>query len=972
MSDTSLNSNLISNSNEAERIAALYRYEILDTAPEEAFDRLTSLVAQILNVPIALITLVDSDRVWVKSGFGTDITQTSRIPGFCSTALNYPSIYSVPDTLENADTKSHPMVTGEMGIRFYAAAPMRNSAGFALGVLCIMGRQPRQLSAQDENYLVHFAALAMNLIESRLNETRLRESEERYRSLVEFSPFGIYVQVGGKMVYVNPTAARLYGSENASELIGRKTGSFIHPDYRAALSEQINRDAEQMVFENIYETKILLKNGKTIDIELAGFTTSYQGKLARQGIIKDITERKQAEILLNGQKHILEMIATGQPLRPILEAITRFIEQQSVSVLCSILLLDTEGKHLRHGAAPSLPKEFSEAIDGIAIGPKVGSCGTAAFLGQPIIVTDIATDPLWDDYRILALSHNLRACWSIPIFSTSGQTLGTFAMYYREAKEPDLRDWQLLNAAVYLAGIAIERHQGAEMLFAEKERMDVTLQAVGDGIITMDANLKIILFNPAAAELTGWGQAEALGQEITALVKLLDPKTRHPIPDPPARVLETGRPDDSSTAVVLRSRQGNEHWISYNAAPIHDNAGQLSGVVLALRDVTERQRLADEMLKASKLESMSILAGGIAHDFNNILMAVLGNLGLAQTYAQNHPKLHRQLEEAEKAALQAKNLTRQLLTFSKGGAPIKQTARLTEILRDTTQFALTGSNVQAQFNLLPDLWPVEVDRGQLSQVVQNLVINAVQAMPNGGKIFVNAENFHLTGQELPLPAGRYLLISISDQGYGIEPAHLPRIFDPYFTTKEQGSGLGLAICFSIIRQHGGLITVNSEPGQGTTFQIYLPASSHALPAQISQKSDNMISGQGRVLVMDDEPSIRYVVRAVLLQLGYEVEVTADGAAAIEAYREAMNQGQPFDVVLMDLTVRGGMGGKEAVRVIRQLDPMAKVIASSGYSAELDLSRYQEYGFVNVVGKPYSIEELGQIVQTTLQTDYFQQ
>jgi len=386
------------------------------------------------------------------------------------------------------------------------------------------------------------------------------------------------------------------------------------------------------------------------------------------------------------------------------------------------------------------------------------------------------------------------------------------------------------------------------------------------------------------------------------------------------------------------------------------------GAVLVFRDITEKTILEREMMKSQKLESLGILAGGIAHDFNNILTSILGNVSLAKLSIEHDETVFQMLGEAEKAALQAKGLTQQLLTFSKGGAPIKETASITDLLKDTIEFALRGSGIQCSYSLSPDLYSVKIDRGQISQVISNLVINAKQAMPSGGEIKINASNMLIPKQQsLPLKRGKYILIIIEDEGLGIPPAHLSKIFDPYFTTKQAGSGLGLAVTYSVIKKHGGHITVESEVGKGTRFSVYIPASDKVVTRnKIVENSEYY--GTEKVLVMDDEESVRKITQGILEKLGYTVVVASEGKQAIELFNRAKKGGDPFDLVIMDLTIHGGMGGKETIKKIREFDPGIKALVASGYSTDPVLSDYLNYGFDGVLIKPFRLKELGEALQ----------
>jgi CheY-like chemotaxis protein len=352
-----------------------------------------------------------------------------------------------------------------------------------------------------------------------------------------------------------------------------------------------------------------------------------------------------------------------------------------------------------------------------------------------------------------------------------------------------------------------------------------------------------------------------------------------------------------------------------------------------------------------------VLAGGIAHDFNNLLTGILGNISMAKIITASDSKALKRLDEAEKAVWRARDLTQQLMTFAKGGAPVKNTASMEQIVMDSASLVLRGSNVRCEFAVQEGVWPVEVDEGQMNQAINNLIINADQSMPDGGIIEVAIENLTIAfGNEMSLKEGRYVKITIRDHGTGIPEQHLHRIFDPYFTTKQKGSGLGLASVYSIIRNHDGHVGVESEAGAGTTFRIYIPASENRLP-ELMETKGVIHGGSGRILVMDDEEIIREVAADILGHLGYSPVACCDGSEAIELYRQAISTKGPFAAVIMDLTIPGGMGGREAAARILEIDPGALLIVSSGYSIDPVIANFRQYGLSGVVSKPFDAEGL---------------
>ncbi len=532
----------------------------------------------------------------------------------------------------------------------------------------------------------------------------------------------------------------------------------------------------------------------------------------------------------------------------------------------------------------------------------------------------------------------------------------------REELEKRVRE---RTAALSMAnkGLALEidERKSAEYdLASEKERLTVTLRSIGDGVITTDIDSRVVLLNKVAEELTGWQQSDAAGKPLSEVFHIICRHTGDSCENPVEILLRDGKIHNLPEGTILVSRDGSERLIADSCAAIRDMNSNIIGAVLVFRDESERRKMQEEALKSEKLKSVGVLAGGIAHDFNNILAAILGNISLVklQVDQESDAKTWKLLEGAEKASLRARSLTQQLLTFSKGGDPVKKLESISEIIKDSAEFILSGGKVFCEYTIEEDLWPVNIDAGQISQVIQNIIINAMHAMPGGGRIDIACTNFSNEERRIPsLQDGSYVRISIKDQGEGIPKELLDRIFDPYFTTKEEGSGLGLTLTHSIVSKHHGHIEVETGP-RGTDFIIFLPA----MPGRkIEEKSARVkiVNGhtRARVLIMDDEVMVREIAKDLLVHLGFEVTTAINGEEAVYLYQSMRDSGKPFDVVIMDLTIPGGMGGKDTMRKLQEIDPGVMGIVSSGYSNDPVMAEYEKYGFAGMVHKPFEVDEL---------------
>ena len=419
----------------------------------------------------------------------------------------------------------------------------------------------------------------------------------------------------------------------------------------------------------------------------------------------------------------------------------------------------------------------------------------------------------------------------------------------------------------------------------------------------------------------------------------------------------------------LTKKDGKEVRVAVSTLARIDSGGGEGGIgtiFIAFYDLTERLKAENELVRSRKLESLGVLAGGIAHDFNNLLMSIMGNLSLSREELGSNNPISHYLAESIACCDQAKQLSQQLLTFSRGGRPVKEVASLPHIIYEMTRLSLSGSPVRCEFSIDDDLRLVEIDGGQIGQVINNLIRNAIQAMPEGGKIDIKAENHTVSDSDnIPgLSPGQYVKITFRDRGRGIPDEDADKIFDPYFTTRPDGSGLGLATAYSIVNNHDGLISFQSTRGQGTSFYVFLPATDQTLsPPEIIPKE--ITSGTGRILIMDDDNRVRKVLGKLVKHLGYEVELVRDGREAIACYRRAREEGASFDAVILDLTIADGMGGKETIGKLRDIDPAVRAIVSSGYSNDPVMASCRDFGFSGVIAKPFSVQKLGQTLHQVL-------
>jgi len=557
-----------------------------------------------------------------------------------------------------------------------------------------------------------------------------------------------------------------------------------------------------------------------------------------------------------------------------------------------------------------------------------------------------------------ASKAGLKAGFGVPIMA-DGEVLAVMLFFARKRRQDEADLTAIVGAVGASLGTLVRRRRAEHSLYSERDRLAVTLRSIADGVVTTDRQGRIESMNSVAQTLTGWGEDEARGRDLLDVFRIVNEFTRELSDDPVHRVLRSGAPVELANHTVLIDRHGKEYIIGDSAAPIRGDTDEIEGVVLVFRDETAKKRMERDLQRANKLDSLGVLAGGIAHDFNNALTGIIAHIGLAKLDIAPESETFEMLGEAEQACRRATSLTRQLLTFARGGLPIRRPAALEQMVRETASFAVTGSHSRCEFDIEADLAMGEIDEGQVAQVLHNLVLNASQAMPEGGLITVSAGGVVVSPEGVTgamLAPGSYVRISVRDRGPGVPPEYADRLFDPYFTTKERGSGLGLSVAYAVAKNHDGALTLESRPGDGATFHLYLPVA-NTEEARMPAPGPSAESPARRILFMDDEETIRRGMSEVLTRLGHAVQLAADGEEAIRFYQQALAAGQRYDLVILDLTVPGGVGGHEAAARMKQMDPGVRAIASSGYSNNPVMARSDEHGFVGVLPKPYTPSEL---------------
>ncbi|HVU25658.1 MAG TPA: response regulator [Opitutus sp.] len=763
----------------------------------------------------------------------------------------------------------------------------------------------------------------------RARHAAIEAERERLSAVLETTPdFVGMATPDGRVFYLNHAARATLGLDPGPLPDNFTIADYRPPEFAAAARGHLAAAIRDGSWTG--ETVLLDRAGRLVPVSQV--ILSHRGPddtgVYTSTVMRDLTPRKQTEALVNGQNQILEMLAGGEPLGETLDALLNFLETQAEDIICSVLRLEDDGRRLRHASAPHLPAAYSQAIDGVEIGPATGSCGTAAHRRAPVMVADITTDPLWDDYRHLALPHGLRACWSTPIFDVNHHLLGTLAVYRRTPGEPDEHHRRLIDVGTHIAAICLSRHETERKLRDQAE----ILHKASDAIIVTDLANRVTFWNHSAERTFGWTAAEVIGRDKLQLFPAFEAGELESIRDS-AQANQEWRGE-----LRLQNREGKTLIMDSRITVILDEQGRPIGRLTIATDVTARKGMEEQFFRAQRLESIGMLAAGIAHDLNNILAPILLAAPMLRDRVTDPSDLQ-MLGTLEKSAERGAALIRQILGFAHGAGGEHRVVQVRHIMRDVAAFIRETfpKSIEFRDHVPNDLWTVKANPTQLHQVLLNLCVNARDAMPGGGTLTLRAENrvldeFSASHIEGARP-GPFLLVTVTDTGTGIDPAALAHIWEPFFTTKGagKGTGLGLSTVRGIVEGHAGFISLQTIVGEGSAFGVYLPATPEALEKTVASPGVSLVPrGHGElVLVADDEVSIRNMCAAMLSRHGYRVLTASDGTEAIALFAPRSTE---IRLVVTDISMPN-LDGPTLASIVGRLNPAVKILAISGHNAD---------------------------------------
>ncbi len=790
----------------------------------------------------------------------------------------------------------------------------------------------------------------------------LKNSESRFRSVVENASDWIWeVDANGVYTHCSSKVEVLLGYRH-DEIIGKTPFDFMVPeDVERIGAEFVAIIAAKKQFRDLVNWN-LSKDGRRVCLLTSGTPMlSDDGELlGYRGVDTNITERKKSELFIQNTSEVLEMIAEGRSARTIYDAIALMYEARHSGLRCS--MLELKGNKLMHGGAPSLPKIYCDAVNGLEYGPSVGSCGTSTFTGKRVLVENIETDPKWDKIKHVAMPHGMRCCWSEPIINSKGVVLGAFGMYYNHPALPNAEELSDLESAGRLAGIVMEREHREITLRQSENKYRTLVENLPQRFYLKDNNSLFISCSKNLAEDLGIKPEQIVGttdfdyfpQEIA---------DRHQQND--QRVILDKVAEETEESIIV---DGEERVIQTIKSPVLDEDGNIDGIIGVFWDITEQKLLKEQFHQSQKMESVGTLVGGVAHEFNNTLAGITGRLYLAKNSADN-PEVIRHIDKISTLSFRAAEMIQQLLAFSRKSPVQMNTFDLSSFIKET--YKLHRFSIPENINMVTkyshDLLPVHGDTTQFQQILVNLLHNARDAVEGVSKpkISLSLELFEADSQFMQVHSKQtekqFAHLMVEDNGCGISDKDKESIFDPFFTTKEvgKGTGLGLSMIYGAIQTHKGIIDVDSEVGKGTRMDIYIPLSL-AETVDIQAQDLLVVQGNGEsILLVDDEAELREIGKEVLESLGYSVLVASNGSEAIATYLS----NESVRLILMDV-VMPEMGGVEAALAIKSFDSDAKIIFCTGYDKE-DVLNEIDKSHALAITKPYDINELSRTIREVL-------
>ncbi|MBN2362744.1 PAS domain S-box protein [candidate division WOR-3 bacterium] len=808
-------------------------------------------------------------------------------------------------------------------------------------------------------FVANHISAAMVKKQSHIKE---REYKQFLEKIIENLPISLFAKdKEGRFIMWNKTSEELYGLKQ-EQVIGRTDFDFF-PENQAEFFRFMDNKTLQSnkVFDIPEEPIDSPKFGRRILHTIKMPITDDNGEATvLLGLSDDITEKKLNEDILRLQHELAVRIGKTTDLNEALNYIL-FISIESIEEVDSggIYIVEQDTGGLALAAHSGFKDSFVKKIQFYEKDSPKG------LVARKEIPTFLSKKEIQASEFPAVIEEGIRALAILPILHM-GSPIACLNLASHENDDFSRISKRLLSQVVSFLGDIIAKIQSDHKIRVSESKFRNTFENAPVGMSIMDSEGHYLAVNKSLCEMLGYNERELLKKKFSDLT----------YPDDLYKSMKNinslilNEKDSIQFEKRYYHKSGKIIWVLLSSFAFREEEGSFGRIITHVIDITERKQIEDQLSKMRNLESLGLLAGGIAHDFNNILTTISGNISIANLYTQEDEDLKESLLEAEKGVKKATDLTQQLLTFAKGGVPVKEASSISEIITDSAKFILSGTDINLEYDFEKNLRVVDVDKSQFSQVIQNLVLNSVQAMPGGGTIKITARNHDLSEDQLEkykylyyLKPGKYIKISITDTGIGIHPDDILKIFDPYFTTKENGSGLGLSIVYSIIKNHSGMIEVDSEPQKGASFNIFIPASDSVAFFKNGIKSKQIKHGKANILLMDDEEMIRKVTSKMLEELGYRVETARNGEEAISKFREPGEN--PFDLIILDLTVQGGMGGKETVREIRKINPSVKALVSSGYSNDLALSNFSEFGFDNYLVKPFTLSDLSEKITETL-------